>query len=136
MSDDFATSYARAQTHFARYFDALDRGDLDAVMAILEGATVVAGGRSVTDPAVIRAVYAARHTTPARDGARPTKHVVSNVLLTGPDDAGRYEASAYYARLEPGDSGPVVALSGRIVTVLTPAGERWQVVRHEVIHDF
>ena len=82
-----AEVHASLQAHFARYFDACDRRDLDAIMTLLAGATVVAGERETSDPGAIRAVYEARQPAPTDDGRRRTKHHVTNLLADGPDPA-------------------------------------------------
>jgi hypothetical protein len=122
--------------HVARYFDACDRCDLDEVMAVLEGATVVAGAQEVSDPAVVRAVYEARQPAPTADGRRSTKHHATNLLVDGPDADGRYGASVYYFRLEPSESGPRIATSGRLEQIVVPVGDGWRVLRHSIVTDF
>lgn len=59
--------------HFARYFDAVDRADFDAVLGILDGATVSVGDLETADPAVIRNAYAARHVAPSPTGDDPRR---------------------------------------------------------------
>ena len=133
---DRSQVFASVQEHLARYFDAVDRGDLDEVMAILDGATLTAGGTSTSDPAAIRGLYEARATAPSADGRRATKHHAGNLVLAGPGPDGGWRASVYYLRLEPGPAGPVVATSGRIEEDLLPDGDRWRVVRHSIVSDF
>lgn len=122
--------------HFARYFDACDRCDIDAVMAIMEGATVGVGASALTDPAVIREMYASRQPAPLEDGRRVTKHHVTNLIVEGPDDDGLVTASVYYFRLQPAEGGPVVATSGRLREVVRRDGDRWAVLTHAIITDF
>ncbi|WP_158221069.1 nuclear transport factor 2 family protein [Kineosporia sp. R_H_3] len=132
---DHAWVYASLQEHFARYFDACDRCDLDAVMQVLDGATVAAGGLETDDPQRIRALYEARQPAPAPDGRRTTKHHATNLVLEGPGADGPLRATVYYFRLEPGDAGPVVAASGRLEEVVVRDGDRWRVVRHTIVSD-
>ncbi len=122
--------------HFARYFDAVDRRDLDAVLDVLAGATVEAGPLVSDDPAEIRAMYAARQPAPEADGRRRTKHHVTNLLVDEPDAAGVREATVYYFRLEPSDAGPRIAASGRLRQQVVDDGGRWRVVRHSIVSDF
>jgi hypothetical protein len=128
--------HASLSQHLARYFDACDRCDLDAVMGLLAGATVEAGGVTASDPAAIRAVYEARQPAPTADGRRRTKHHVTNLQVDGPDAEGAHLATAYYFRLEPDETGSRVAASGRLQQRLVDEGDRWRVVRHSIISDF
>lgn len=131
-----AELHASLSDHFARYFDACDRKDLDAVMAFLAGAIVAAGPSEASDPAVIRSIYEERQPAPLDDGRRVTKHHVTNVLCDGPDADGAYLASAYYFRLQANSDGPYVATSGRLTQTLAPEGQRWRVLRHVITTDF
>lgn len=128
--------YAGLLQHFARYFDACDRCDIDAVMQIMDGATVGVGESAMSDPVAIREMYATRQVPPLPDGRRVTKHHVTNLLVDGPDADGVYEATVYYFRLQPSDSGPVVAASGRLREAVRRDGERWQVLGHSIVSDF
>ncbi len=122
--------------HFARYFDACDGYDIDAVMDILDGAAVTSGGVTTTDPATLRSFYETRQPPPLPDGRRVTKHHVSNLIV---DDAASDEvvtARVYYFRLQAGQSGPYVAVSGRIEQDVVYDGSRWRVLRHSIISDF
>lgn len=122
--------------HFARYFDACDRCDIDEVMRIMAGATVSAGSTTLSDPEVIREMYASRQPAPLPDGRRQTKHHVSNLLVEGPDGEGVYQVDAYYFRLQPGDQGPYVATSGRLRQVVRRDADGWQVLEHAIVTDF
>lgn len=128
--------YTALLEHFARYFDACDRCDIDAVMEIMAGATVGAGEGAMSDPAAIRAMYESRQPAPSPDGRRATKHHVTNLQVEGPDPDGAYSATVYYFRLQPSDAGPVVAASGRLQEVVRPAGDRFDVLRHSIVSDF
>ncbi len=130
-----ADTYASLLQHFARYFDACDRCDIDAVMQIMHGATVGVGETALSDPAVIREMYASRQAAPMADGRRVTKHHVTN-LLVEPLADGLLSATVYYFRLQPSDAGPVVAASGRLNEVVRREGERWQVISHSIVSDF
>jgi hypothetical protein len=122
--------------HFARYFDACDRCDIDAVMQILAGATVTVGATELSDPATIRDMYVARQPKPLEDGRRVTKHHVTNLLVEGPDNTGAFAASAYYLRLQAGPQGPYVAASGRLHQTVIPVATGWRVHHHHIISDF
>lgn len=122
--------------HFARYFDACDRCDIDAVMAMMAGASVIAGDTELSDPAAIRQMYEVRQPKPLADGRRVTKHHVTNLIVDGPDETGAFTASAYYFRLEPHSGGPRVATSGRLSQKVVPNGDKWRVRRHRIINDF
>ncbi len=128
--------YVGLLQHFARYFDACDRCDIDAVMQMMDGATIGVGESALSDPVVIREMYASRQEPPLEDGRRVTKHHVTNLLVDGPDADGVYEATVYYFRLQPGDSGPYVAASGRLREVIRRDGDRWQVLGHSIVSDF
>jgi hypothetical protein len=122
--------------HLARYFDACDRADIDEVMTILDGATVRVGTLETADPAAIRHAYESRQPAPMSDGRRRTKHHVTNLVVGPDDDPTQVAASAYYFRLEPSESGPVVAASGRIEQLLVRDAHRWRVRRHTIVSDF
>lgn len=122
--------------HFARYFDACDRCDIDEVMRIMAGATVGVGESALSDPAVIREMYASRQAPPLADGRRVTKHHITNLIVEGPDADGVYEAVVYYFRLQPGDSGPYVAASGRLRETVRRDGDRFAVLGHSIVSDF
>lgn len=132
-------AYVSLMQHFARYFDAVDSAEFDAVLAILAGATVVAGTLETTDPAVIREAYASTHAAPDGDGRRPAKNHVTNLIVDGPDGSGVWSATVYYFRLEPKrrDSEAIgVVTSGRIRQTLSRVGGSWRVHRHEIVTDF
>jgi len=131
-----AESYTSLLEHFADYCDAVDRADLDAVMGILDGATLSAGGKELSDPAAIRGAYEARQQSSGPDGRFRTKHHVTNLRVTGPNADGTLDAAASYFRLEPGEDGPVVTTSGRLRQVVIREGEGWRVRRHEIVTDF
>jgi hypothetical protein len=131
-----AELHASVSEHFARYFDACDRADIDAVMGIMQGAVVSAGDVETSDATAVRAMYESRQPPPLADGRRVTKHHVTNILVDGPDDSGAYEASAYYFRLQADAGGPHVAASGRLHQVLIPDIAGWRVLRHSIISDF
>lgn len=131
-----AETYASLMEHFARYFDASDRADLDEVLRILDSATVVAGPVTTGDPDLIRAAYAARHPKPGPDGRRAVKNHASNLVVSGPDADGVWTATVYYVRLEPGDTGILATASGRIEERLVPDGDDWQVLQHTILSDF
>lgn len=122
--------------HFARYFDACDRRDIDTIMRMMEGAAVEAGGNETHDAADIRAMYEARQPAPLEDGRRVTKHHVTNLIVDGPDQEGVYAVSAYYFRLQANHAGPYVAASGRLRQAVKPDGAQWRVLRHAIISDF
>lgn len=128
--------YASLLQHFSRYFQAADLKDLDAIMAMMEGTTFTVGGVVLTDPEEIRSMYAARQPEPHPDGRRATKHHITNLIVDGPDDEGRYAATAYYFRLQPGESGPVIATSGRLVESLARVGGGWRIIERAIITDF
>lgn len=129
-----AETYVSVLAHLARYYDACDRADFDAVMQILEGATLVVGGLETDDPSVIRQAYVSRQPAPHSDGRRRTKHHMSNVVVTA--DVELVRATAYYLRLAAGDDGGVVVTtSGRLVQDLVRDGERWRVLRHTIVTD-
>jgi ketosteroid isomerase-like protein len=128
--------YVGLLQHFARYFDACDRCDIDEVMTIMAGAAVGVGDSALSDPAVIREMYASRQEPPLPDGRRVTKHHITNLLVEGPDPDGVYEATVYYFRLQPSDAGPVVAASGRLREVVRRDGDRWRVLGHSIVSDF
>lgn len=131
-----ADTYTSLLEHFARYFDACDRCDLDGIMAVLAGATVTAGASVSDDPGAIRALYEARQPAPLADGRRVTKHHVTNLIVDGPDDAGALMASAYYVRLEAGSPDARIAASGRLTQTVLPEGTSWRVLHHHIISDF
>lgn len=137
---DRSSAQTELQAHFARYFDACDRADFDAVLEILDGATLVAGPVETDDPVAIRQAYASSHPAPDPDGRRLSKNHLTTLIVEGPDSDGVWTASAHYFRLEPGSDGPRVTRSGRLAQRLRrsagPGGERWQVLRHQVISDF
>lgn len=122
--------------HLARYFDACDRADIDAIMTILTGATLRVGTLETADPVAIRHAYESRQPAPTPDGRRRTKHHVTNLVVEPGETPAQVAASAYYFRLEPSESGPVVAVSGRIEQVLVRDADRWQVRRHTIVSDF
>lgn len=133
--------YTSVTEHLARYFDAVDRADIDEVMRILDGTTLVAGAVETADTAAIRGVYESRRAEPRPDGSRMVKHHLGQVIVDSGDESGGVVASAYYMRLEPRESGgsvesgPVIAVSGRLRQTLTRDGEVWNVHRHEIIAD-
>ena len=127
--------YVSLLEHFARYFDATDRGDLDELAAILADATVVTPSVETSDPAVVRAAYAARHPAPGRDGRRLVKNHATNLIVDGPDQVGFLTATVYYTRVEPGDGAAAITTSGRIAEQVVRDGDRWRVLRHTVIPD-
>ncbi len=131
-----AESYTSLLEHFATYFDAVDRADLDTVMRILDGATLSVGGNELSDAVEIRRLYEARRQAPGADGRLRTKHHVTNLRVTQPGAEGALEAAAYYFRLEPGQDGPVVATTGRLHQVVVREADVWLVRRHEIITDF
>lgn len=132
-----AELYTSVTEHFARYFDAVDRAEIDEVMAILEGATVKAGTVETADAGEIRQVYESRRADLRPHGGRTVKHHLGQVIVD-PGEHGSVAARAYYLRLEPGESensAPVIAVSGRLEQVLTRDGDVWRVHRHEIIAD-
>ena len=131
-----AEAYTSLLEHFADYCDAVDRAELDAVMRILDGATLSVAGNELSDPAAIRRAYQARQQAPGPDGRLRTKHHVTNLRVTGPGADGTLEAAVSYFRLEPGADGPVVTTSGRLRQVVLRDGEVWRVRRHEIVADF
>jgi ketosteroid isomerase-like protein len=131
-----AEEHVAVLEHLARYFDACDRADIDAVMRILAGATLALGDVETADPVVVRRAYESRQPAPAADGRRSTKHHVTNLVVEPGAEAGEVVASAYYFRLEPGPDGARVAASGRIRQVLLRDHDAWRVRRHTVISDF
>lgn len=134
-----ATTHASLLQHFARYFDACDRCDIDAVMEIMAGATIGVGDTALSDPDTIRAMYTSRQAAPLADGRRLTKHHVTNLLVEtvdGDGDGPALSATVYYFRLQPGESGPQVAASGRLNEVVVRDGDRWRVIRHSIVSDF
>ena len=135
MTTANAEEYASLLQHFARYFDACDRCDIDAVVDIMAGATIGVGDTALSDPAAIRAMYSSRQAPPLADGRRLTKHHVTN-LLVEPLGGGEISATVYYFRLQPGESGPYVAASGRLNEVVVREGDRWRVIRHSIVSDF
>ena len=128
--------YTGLLTHFARYFDACDRCDIDAVMRIMDGATVGVGENALSDPTVIREMYASRQEPPLPDGRRVTKHHITNLVVDGPDPDVVYEAAVYYFRLQPGEHGPYVATSGRLRETVRRDGDRFAVLGHSIVTDF
>jgi uncharacterized protein (DUF849 family) len=88
-----AEVYCSLAEHFARYFDACDRGDHDQILEILAGATVVAGAIVTDDPVRIRAAYAANHPAPDQDGRRTVKSHGTNLLLDGPGSDGSWRGA-------------------------------------------
>ena len=94
--------------HFARYYDACDRADIDEVMQIMAGATISVGAQTLSNPAAIREMYETKQPKPL-DEVRRAKHPITKLLVEGPDADGVYAATVYYFRLEAGGSGPVVA---------------------------
>ena len=135
MTTANAEEYASLLQHFARYFDACDRCDIDAVVDIMAGATIGVGDTALSDPAAIREMYSSRQAAPLDDGRRLTKHHVTN-LLVEPLEGGELSATVYYFRLQPGESGPYVAASGRLNEVVVRDGDRWRVIRHSIVSDF
>jgi ketosteroid isomerase-like protein len=131
-----AESYTSLLEHFATYFDAVDRADLDTVMRILDGATLSVAGNELSDPTAIRRAYQARQQAPGPDGRLRTKHHLTNLRVTGPAADGTLEAAASYFRLEPGEDCPVVTTSGRLRQVVIRDGDGWRVRRHEIVTDF
>ena len=128
--------YTALLHHFARYFDACDRCDIDDVMRIMQGATVGVGEAALTDAAAIRAMYESRQPEPLADGRRVTKHHVTNLTVEGPDAEGVYSATVYYFRLQPSESGPYVAASGRLNERVRRVDDRWHVLQHSIVSDF
>lgn len=128
--------YVALQAHFARYFDAVDACDLDRIMAVLTGATLHMRGTEVTGDEEIRGLYAKVQPAPLADGSRQTKHNATNLLVEGPDADGRYTATVYYFRLQPGDNGPIVVVTGRLTEVVSRDGDRFRVHTHQVVTDF
>lgn len=128
--------YVSLLEHFARYFEATDTADFDAVVGILDGAVVCAGALETDDPETIRQAYAARHPVPDASGRRGVKNHVTNLVVDGPDESGQWRAAVYYFRLEADEAGRItVGTSGRLVQTLRRQGESWRVVRHEIIAD-
>ena len=138
MTTANAEVYTSLLQHFARYFDACDRCDIDAVVEIMAGATIGVGDTALSDPAAIREMYSSRQAAPLADGRRLTKHHVTNLLVESlePLEGGELSATVYYFRLQPGESGPYVAASGRLNEVVAREGDRWRVIRHSIVSDF
>jgi hypothetical protein len=122
-------SYDGVRQHLCRYFDAVDRADLDAVLDLLGDATVHLGDRVVTGRAGLAALYGPRLVAPAADGRRRTAHHLTNLVVTG---EGPVRAAASYLRLE---EGLVLTASGRVEQELEPAGAGWRVLTHRVVAD-
>jgi len=135
MTTANAEVYTSLLQHFARYFDACDRCDIDAVVEIMAGATIGVGDTALSDPVAIREMYSSRQAAPLADGRRLTKHHVTN-LLVEPLEGDEISATVYYFRLQPGESGPYVAASGRLNEVVAREGDRWRVIRHSIVSDF
>lgn len=131
-----AEDHVSVLEHLARYFDACDRADIDAIMTILSGATLSVGALETDDPVAIRHAYESRQPAPTPDGRRRTKHHVTNLVVEPAEGPAQVAASAYYFRLEPRESGPTVAASGRIEQVLMRDGHQWRVRRHTIVSDF
>lgn len=129
-----AETYTSVLEHFARYHDACDRADFDAVLDQLAGATVRFGGLETDDAAVVRRAYETAQPAPHPDGRRRTKHHLTNLILTADGDA--IVASAYYLRLGAGSDGRELLTSGRLEQVLIRDGAAWRVCRHTVTTDF
>jgi len=141
MTTANAEVYTSLLQHFARYFDACDRCDIDAVVEIMAGATIGVGDTALSDPVAIREMYSSRQAAPLADGRRLTKHHVTNMLVEPLDpreplEGGEISATVYYFRLQPGESGPYVAASGRLNEVVAREGDRWRVIRHSIVSDF
>jgi ABC-type xylose transport system permease subunit len=124
--------------HFARYFDACDRADIDEVMQIMAGATISVGAQTLSNPAAIREMYETKQPKPL-DEVR-TKHHSTKLLVEGPDADGVYAATVYYFRLEAGGSGRVVAMAAsplglRIVAwhALGLAVVAWYLLEHSPV---
>lgn len=131
-----AELYSALQQHFTRYFEAVDSYDLDGIMAVLTGATLYMRGTELTGDDAIRDLYATVQPPPLEDGRRQTKHNANNLLVEGPDADGRYTATVYYTRLQPGENGPIVVVTGRLTEVLRPHDDRFAVFTHRVVTDF
>lgn len=121
--------------HFARYFNACDRADIDEVMQVMDGATVRTGAHVLSDPAMIREIYEMHQPKPLDKVRRATKHHITNLLVDGPDADGVYTAAACNFRLEPGASDPQLTASGRLSQTVRRDGDRWQVLGHSIVTD-
>lgn len=131
-----ADTWVGAHEAICAYLDAVDGADLDRLVDLLEHATVVLPSGRITGGRAVREAYGPLLSRPGADGRRRTKHHLTNVVVSGPDEDGLLTAEAYYFVLEAGEDGPRLGKSGRFGDLLEPE-ERggWRIREHHVIPD-
>lgn len=127
--------WVAVQQLLARYLDAVDGADLDAVADLLAGATVRTPAGELRGGSAIREAYARIQPAPLPDGRRRTKHHLTNLVVSEPDEDGVVVAEASYLVLVPGDDGPRVQKSGRFRDLVRWDGTSWTIREHVVIPD-
>ena len=91
-----ADTWVGAHEAICAYLDAVDGADLDRLVDLLEHATVVLPSGRITGGRAVREAYGPLLSRPGADGRRRTKHHLTNVVVSGPDEDGLLTAEAYY----------------------------------------
>ena len=118
----------------ARYAEAIDAGDFDAVGTLLSDATLVdESGREIASGAeAISALYLAT-TKRHADGTPLTAHVITNVIVepVGPDEMELRSRFTVFQATPKLPLQPVVV--GRYVDRVTRLGGQWRFTRRQMI---
>lgn len=133
---DAPSTWVGAQEALCDYLDAVDSGDFDRLADLLEYATVILPTGTITGGAAIGAAYQRIQPVPDDEGRRRTKHHLTNLVVSEPQDDGSVVADAYYFVLEATPEGPRVQKTGRFRDRLEPADGRWVIREHRVLPDF
>lgn len=118
------------------YLDAVDGADFERLAVLLERATVILPTGRITGGASIREVYQRVQPVPDEDGRRRTKHHLTNLVVSEPEEDGSVVADAYYLVLEATPDGPRVQKTGRFRDRLERQDGGWAIREHRVIPDF
>lgn len=118
------------------YLDGVDSADFDRLEDLLEHATVVLPTGEITGGAAIRETYQRIQPVPDEDGRRRTKHHLTNLVVSEPEEDGSVVADAYYLVLEVAPDGPRVQKTGRFRDRLERQDNGWAIREHRIIPDF
>lgn len=125
---------ALAAELLARYAEAIDAGDFDAVGALLADAVIVdeAGNAIASGADAVAALYAAT-TRRHADGTPGTAHVITNVIIeaVGPDELEMRSRFTVFQATATLPLQPVVV--GRYVDRVGRSGEGWRFLGRRMI---
>lgn len=118
----------------ARYADAIDRGDFDAVGALLSDATLRdAGGATVATGADEIAALFAATTRRFDDGTPATAHVITNAIVDPLPD-GALELRSRFTVFQATDDVPLQPIAvGRYLDRVERRDGRWRIVDRTMI---